>query len=139
MGFGWGQALVFTNELALILGQFGDEIGKILEVLRTGAWLLLWRDQAVQSSVVNDKAIRIDKVRYLSILQYRLPSIFSIQIIFYFLSTINASLLAINTCCNFRNFYRFPYWFKVVSTAEGALYKSHGSGRLLTQSTIVVF
>jgi hypothetical protein len=36
--------------------------------------------------------------------------IFFIQIISYFVSTINASLLVINTWCNFRNLYRNPLW-----------------------------
>jgi len=59
------------------------------------------------ASVVIDKTIRIDKIRYLSILQYRLY-IFSVQLIFNFVPSVNASLLAINTRRNFCNFYRCP-------------------------------
>lgn len=49
----------------------------------------------------------------------------------YFVSTINASFSVINTCCNFRNFYRFPHWtgqvkgdlevFEIGTTGEPSL------------------
>ena len=35
-----------------------------------------------------------------------------------FISTINASLLVINTHCNFRNFYRFPHWDRLDNDAK---------------------
>jgi hypothetical protein len=56
-----------------------------------------------QSSILVDIRVSI----YID--SYRL-FIFSVQMISYFVSTINASFSVINTCCNFRNFYRFPHW-----------------------------
>jgi hypothetical protein len=83
----------FTYKNGLLLHKL------IEEALERGSVVIDTNRQSRQSSILIDipLSIYIDSCRLF---------IFFIQIISYFVSTINALLLVINTWCNFRNFYR---------------------------------